>query len=45
MKAPSLQQLFERLGFYRETPKQELNTNSYDRYLFWVEKQVESLSH
>ena len=45
MKASSLQQLFERLGLYHETPRQELNTNSYDRHLFWVEKQVESLSH
>lgn len=45
MKASPLQQLFERLGLHYEAPQQELNTNSYDRYLFWVEKQVESLSH
>lgn len=45
MKASSLQQLFERLALLFEAPKQDQNTNTYDRYLFWVEKQVESLSH
>ncbi len=45
MKALSLHNLLERLGLHYEHPKHELTSNSYDRYVFWAEKQVERISH